>query len=59
MSEAKKATEIGPEVFFDLEHPEDPYVDIEFRTSPPTDPDNPDSAIWESVVFDGNRSVVN
>ena len=55
MSEAKKATEIGPEVFFDLEHPEDPYVDIEFRTSPPSNPDNPDSAIWENIVFDGNN----
>ena len=46
--------EIGPEKFFNLEHPGNPYVEIEFRTSKPTNADDPNSANWESITLDNN-----
>ena len=54
MNEEIKKKEIGPEQFFNLEHPETPYVEIQFRTSPPTNPNNYDSAVWESVTLENN-----
>lgn len=46
--------EIGPEKFFNIEHPGNPYVEIQFRTSKPTNADNPDSAVWESITLENN-----
>ena len=45
---------IGPEQFFDIEHPGNPYVEIQFRTSQLSDPNNINSATWESITLENN-----
>ena len=51
MNEDKK--EIGPEKFFNIEHPGNPYVEIQFKTSQ-TPNGNINDASWESVTLENN-----
>ena len=51
MNEDKK--EIGPEQFFNIEHPGDPYVEIQFKTSQAPN-GNINDATWESVTLENN-----